>query len=141
MSILILPSIHQPPPTHKDNATEADIAEDNRKNTALRREFFLWHNVDAVLRNLPIAAVPGIFLATAKNPVTGLGNVTHLTLLTHLHNNYGNITEQEMEANVLRMMEQWNPPTAIESLFVQIEDGVAFAAEGLDKPTKPTVLR
>jgi hypothetical protein len=26
-------------PTHKDNATEAEIAEDNRKHTALRREF------------------------------------------------------------------------------------------------------
>jgi hypothetical protein len=39
------------------------------------------------------------------------------------------------------MRAQWNPPTAIESLFVQIEDGVAFAAEGLDESTKPTVLR
>jgi hypothetical protein len=76
-----------------------------------------------------------------KNPVTGFGNVTCLTLLTHLRNNYGNITEQELEANILRMQAQWNPPTPIESLFMQIEDGVAFAAEGLDEPTKPTVLR
>jgi hypothetical protein len=48
-------------PTHKDNTTEAEIAEDNRKHTALRREFVQWHNVDAVLRNLLIAAVPDIF--------------------------------------------------------------------------------
>jgi hypothetical protein len=88
-------------PTHKDNATEAEITEDNRKHTALRHDFFLWHNVDTVLRNLIIAAVPGIFLATMKNPVTGFGNVTCLALLTHLHNNYGKITEQELEANVL----------------------------------------
>jgi hypothetical protein len=39
------------------------------------------------------------------------------------------------------MRTQWHPPTAIEYLFVQIEDGVAFAVEGLDEPTKPTVLR
>jgi hypothetical protein len=39
------------------------------------------------------------------------------------------------------MFTQWNPPTAIESLFVQIEDGVAFAVEGLDEPTKPTILQ
>jgi hypothetical protein len=32
------------------------------------------------------------------------------------------------------------PPTTIESLFVQIEDGVAFTVEGLDEPTKPTIL-
>jgi hypothetical protein len=128
-------------PTHKGNATEAEIAEDNCKHTTLHREFVLWHNGDAVLRNLLIAAVPDIFLATMKNPMTVFGNVTCLELLTHLHNNYGNIIEQELEANVLRMRAQWNPPTAIESLFMQIEDGVAFAAEGLDKPTKPTVLR
>jgi hypothetical protein len=136
------PPINPPAsPTHKDNATEAEIVDDNRKHTALRREFVQWHNVDAVLRNLLIAAGPGIFLATMKNPATGFGNVTCLKLLTHLHNNYGNITEQELEANVLRMRAQWNPPTAIESLFVQIEDGVAFTAEGLDEPTKPTILR
>jgi hypothetical protein len=115
--------------------------EDTLKLSALRREFVQWHNVDAVLRNLLIAAVPGIFLATMKNPVTGFGNVTCLALLTHLHNNYEKITEQELEANVVRMRAQWNPLTAIESLLVQIEDGVAFAAEGLDEPTKPTVLR
>jgi hypothetical protein len=39
------------------------------------------------------------------------------------------------------MRAQWIPPTVIESLFVQIEDGVAFAVEGLDKPTNPTILR
>jgi hypothetical protein len=39
------------------------------------------------------------------------------------------------------MRNQWQPPTVIESLFIQIEDGVAFAVEGLDEPTKPTVLQ
>jgi hypothetical protein len=87
-----------------------------------------------------IAEVPGIFLATMKNPMTGCGNVTCLSLLTHLHNNYSNITKQELEANVLRMCAQWNLPTANESIFVQIKDSVAFAAEGLDEPTKPTIL-
>jgi hypothetical protein len=39
------------------------------------------------------------------------------------------------------MRTQWYPSTAIESLFVQIEDGVAFTVEGLDEPTKPTVFQ
>jgi hypothetical protein len=101
----------------------------------------MWHNVDAVLRNFLIAAFPSIFLATMENPVTGFGNVTCLEHLTHLHNNNDNITEEELEANILQIRAQWNPPTTIESLFVQIEDGVAFTAEGLDEPMKPTVLR
>jgi hypothetical protein len=88
-------------PTHTDNATESEIAEDNRKHTAVHRKFVLWNNVDAFLCILRIAAVPCIFLARMKNPLTGFGNVTCLELLTHLHNNYGNITEQELEADVL----------------------------------------
>jgi hypothetical protein len=128
-------------PAHKDNTTEVDIAEDNRQHKALRLEFVLWHNVDAVPRNLLIAAVPAIFIAAKKNTVTGFSNVTCLELLTHLHNNYGKITEQELKDNVTRMRAQWNPPTAIESLFVQIEDGVSFAAEGNNETTKPTTLR
>jgi hypothetical protein len=39
------------------------------------------------------------------------------------------------------MQLQWNPPTAIEALFLQFENGVAFATVGQDVPTKPTVLR
>jgi hypothetical protein len=39
------------------------------------------------------------------------------------------------------MQLQWNPPTAIEALFLQFENGVTFATAGQDAPTKPTVLR
>jgi hypothetical protein len=39
------------------------------------------------------------------------------------------------------MCTQWHPPVAIESMFVQIGDDVAFTVEGLDEPTKPTILR
>jgi hypothetical protein len=128
-------------PAHKDKATKAEIAEDNRQHKALRIEFVLWHNVDAMLRNLLIAAVPGIFVAAKKNSVTGFGNVTCLELLTHLHDNYRKIMEQELEDNVTRMRAQWNPPTSIKSLFVQIEDGVSFSTEGNNEPTKSTTLR
>jgi hypothetical protein len=128
-------------PAHKDKASDAEIAEDNRQHKALLAEFFLWHNADAILRNLLIAAVPTIFLAAIRNPVTDFGNVSCLSLFNHLHDVYGNITEKELEQNIQRMRTQCHPPTAIESLLVQIEDGVAFAVEGLDEPTNPTVLR
>jgi hypothetical protein len=39
------------------------------------------------------------------------------------------------------MQLQWNPPTAMEALFLQFENGVSFATAGQDAPTKPTVLR
>jgi hypothetical protein len=90
-------------PPHKDGATEAEIAEDNRQHKALRLEFMRWHNVDALLRNMLIAAVPSIFIAAKKNPVTGFRNVACLELLSILHDNYGKITGQELEDNVTRM--------------------------------------
>jgi hypothetical protein len=34
-----------------------------------------------------------------------------------------------------------DPPTAIEALFLQFENGVSFATVGQDDPTKPMVLR
>jgi hypothetical protein len=122
-------------PVHKDKTTEAEITEEKRQHKARRLEFVLWHNVEAVLRKLLIAAVPGVFFAAKKNPVTGFGNATCLELLAHLHDTYGQITEKELEDNVTRMRTQWNPLTAIESIFIQIKDRIAFEAEGNDEPT------
>jgi hypothetical protein len=94
-----------------------------------------------VLHNLLIAAVPGIFISAKKKPVTGFGNVACVKPLAHLHNNYGKITDQELEDKITNMRSQWNPPTSIESLFFHIKDGVLFAAKGKNEPTKPTILR
>jgi hypothetical protein len=97
-------------PAHKDGAPKAEIAEDNRQHKALRLEFVLWYNIDAVLRNMLIAAVPGIFITAKNNPVTGFGDVTYLELLSHLDDNYKKIMEQELKNNVTWMRSQWNPP-------------------------------
>jgi len=44
--------------------------------------------------------------------------VTTLALMTHLSTNYD---------NKARLTMMWQPPTPIEVLFTQLEDGVAFA--------------
>jgi hypothetical protein len=83
-------------PAHEDKATDAEIAEDNRQHKVLLAEFVPWHNADAILRNLLIAAVPTIFIAAICNPVTGFRNVSCLSILNHLHDIYRNITEKEL---------------------------------------------
>jgi hypothetical protein len=128
-------------PVHKDKATEAEIAEENRQHKARHLKFVLRHNFDAMLRNLIIAGLPGIFPAAKKHPATGFGNMSCLELLTHLHDMYGHIMEKELEDKVTLVRTQWNSPTATESLLIQIKDRIAFAAEGKDEPTKPTILR
>jgi hypothetical protein len=73
--------------------------------------------------------------------MTGFGNKTVLQLLTYLHTTFSSISEKDLDLNTARMQLQWNPPTAIEALFLQLENGVSFATSGHDAPTKPTVLQ
>jgi hypothetical protein len=99
----------------------------------------LWDNVDAVVRNLHIAAVP-TSSSQPKKTVTGFGNVKCIQLLTHLQDKYHQITEKELEDKVNRIKTQWHPLTTIESIFVKIEDGIAFTSKGNDEPTTRTIL-
>jgi hypothetical protein len=128
-------------PSHSESASDAHIAETNRQHKAKKEEFILFHNADTALHNLLIAAVPPIFLAYQRYPMTGFSNKTVLQLLTYLHTTFGSISEKELELNAARMQLQWNPPTAIEALFLQLENGVSFATAGQDAPTRPKILR
>jgi hypothetical protein len=127
-------------PVHLTTASDALIVETNRQHKLQKEEFILFLNADTALRNLLIAAVPPIFLADQRDPMTGFDNKTLLQLLTYLHTTFGNISEKELEQNTARMQLQWNPPTAIEALFLQLENGVAFTTSGQDTPTKRTTL-
>jgi hypothetical protein len=81
-------------PSHSESASDAQIAETNRQHKAKKEEFILFHNTDTALRNLLIAAVPPIFLADQRDPMTGFGNKTVLQLLTYLHTTFGSISEK-----------------------------------------------
>jgi hypothetical protein len=93
-------------PTHLETASDAQITEKNRQHKVRKEEFILFHNADTALRNLLIAAVPPIFLADQRDPMTGFGNKTVLQLLTYLHTTFGNISEKELEQNTARMQLQ-----------------------------------
>jgi hypothetical protein len=73
--------------------------------------------------------------------MTGFGNKTVLQLLAYLHTTFGSISEKELEQNTALVQLQRKPPTAIEALFPQFENGVSFATAGQDAPAKPTILR
>jgi hypothetical protein len=140
MTTLSAPAAPPAFPIHSETASDAQIAEMNRQHKAKKEEFILFHNADTALRNLLVAAVPPIFFADQGDPMTIFGNKTVLQLLTYLHTTFDSISKKELEQNTDRMQLQWNPPTAIEALFIQLENGVSFATVGQDAPTKPTVL-
>jgi hypothetical protein len=97
-------------PSHSDTSSDAQFVETNRQHKARKEEFILYHNADTALRNLLIAAVPLIFLADQRDPMTGFGKKTVLQLLTYLHTTFGSISEKDLYLNTARMQLQWTPP-------------------------------
>jgi hypothetical protein len=132
------PPVH---PEHPPGATAAQISEINRQHKENQTIFRQYHAIDNALRNQLIAAVPHIYISTLSDPTVGFGNVTCLDILTHLRTNYGTITSDELDKNMIRMKTPWHPPVSIEAMFQQIEDGVKFATAGNDAPSANTIVR
>ena len=58
----------------------------------------------------------------------GLAHITIWNILSFLFQNYGNITQYDIEENDKKLKEKWDANTPIEMIFDQIEDAQAFAA-------------
>jgi hypothetical protein len=105
----------------------------------------LYTNVDKALRNQLQAALPKIYISAIINPIIGIGNTTCLAISTH---NDMTHTGSSQRPNSTGTSTGWRasgthqpPPTSIELLFAQINDGVAFATAGGDPPTGPSIIR
>eukprot|EP00978_Attheya_sp_CCMP212_P035435 scaffold154321_cov49-Attheya_sp.AAC.3 len=77
-----------------------------------------------------------------KDPILGYANTTCLAIITHLRDTYGEISQEDLDANELRMGAAWNPLIPIKDLFEeQLRAGAAFVAtEGGDAPSKPAMV-
>lgn len=128
-------------PNHPAAATAAQIAEINRVFYENQITFRTYQETDKALRNQILLAIPADYLRELADPELGLGSVTCLEILTHLWTTWGTITQIELDANALRMATPWHPPTPIDKLFTQLDDGVRFATAGNDTPSKPSVVR
>jgi hypothetical protein len=93
-------------PAHAADATAAQTAEDNRYRAHQLHTFNHYHNVEKVLRNQLIAAVPVIYITALRDPVIAFGNTTTLKLMAHLHDTYGVIPEAELDRNKYTMKAQ-----------------------------------
>jgi hypothetical protein len=128
-------------PIHPVGATAAQISEINRVFYDDQVTFRTYQETDKALRNQLLLALPSDYLRELADPELGLGGVSCLAILTHLWTTWGTITQIELDANALRMAAPWNPPTPIDKLFTQLDDGVRFATAGNDIPSTPTVIR
>jgi hypothetical protein len=128
-------------PLHPPNATAPQISEINRIFYENQLTFRTYQETDKALRNQILLAIPADYLRELADPELGLGSVSCLQILTHLWTTWGTITQTELDANALRMAAPWHPPTPIDKLFTQLDDGVRFATAGNDTPSAPSVVR
>ena len=122
------PAVPALAPVLGDAPTAAQITEANRLHLAAQKTFQRYHDVDKALLRQLIAAVPPVYIAALNDRTIGFSNVSCLQLLTHLKDRFGRISLAEMDANTARMSTAWHPPTPIDALFEQLNQGVYFAS-------------
>eukprot|EP00978_Attheya_sp_CCMP212_P018413 scaffold50382_cov35-Attheya_sp.AAC.1 len=86
-----------------------------------------------VLVHTPITIPMGKMQVDAlkqRDPDLGYANTSCPEIITHLRDTYGEIAQEDLDANQQRMTAKWHPPTPIEDLFEQLRAGAAFALEG-----------
>jgi hypothetical protein len=108
-------------------ASSAAIGEAVRQHQENVRVFQRYHDTDRALVRCIIAATPSTYIEALSHDEFGYATVTSLQLLTHLHTTYGVMTAADIDANMARMNNPWSPPTPIEVLFKQLEEGQRFA--------------
>ena len=68
-------------------------------------------------------------------------NQSICNLLAHLFENYGNITQLELEDNDTKMRSLWDPNSPFDCLVQQLEDGQDYADDGGQPYTTDQLLR
>lgn len=124
----IIPPVPDGQPAVPQNATQYQIADAIRQYEEDQRAFQLYHNVDKALRKQLIKATPPVYIEALNDPEYGFGSVTCLEMLQHLWITYGTISIADKETIMLRMSAPWHPPSAIEELFSQLDQGMLLSA-------------
>lgn len=100
-----------------------------------------YHSTDKALKKMLLAACPDIYLSAIKNPRTGYATVTTLQMMNHLWATYGEIKPEDLDQNLITMATQWHPSSPLETLYLQIDDGIAFALAGESPIDDGTAVR
>jgi hypothetical protein len=134
----VAPPIH---PVLPAAPTAAQINAAEKQHMEDRRVFHVYQDTDrAIVRQL-IAATHYSYISALAHPDIGFANVTALQIMQHLYDNYGVISIAQRQSNITRMNNVWQPPAPIETLFDQLQRGVAFAAATGEPIADATVAR
>ena len=132
------PGQHPAIPAGTNAATTSAIIRHHTKDTRQWREF---KNVSTALKNQLLSAVDDIYVRALRDRHVGYMNQSICNLLNHLFNNYGNITQLELEDNDTKMRTLWDPNSPFDCLVQQLEDGQDYADDGGQPYTADQLLR
>ena len=76
-----------------------------------------------------------------NNDWTGFTQVHPFTLLTYIHSEYGQVSDDELTTNESKLSEPWDPATPIKTLYEHIDECRSFAEARNDPITERTTLR
>ena len=112
------------------NPTQAQILAATRQYNTDMKTFLECERTDQALKQQLLGAVDPIYVESLRNMYTGYTAVPVLTILTHLYDNYGQITAMDLDENERMMKQRYDPNQPIDILFKQIEMAVEFATTG-----------
>ena len=121
------PGQHPAIPAGTNAATTSAIIRRHTEDTRQWREF---KNVSTALKNQLLSAVEDIYVRALRDRHVGYMNQSIRNLLTHLFENYGNISQLELEDNDTKMRALWDPNSPFDCLVQQLEDDQDYADDG-----------
>ena len=113
------------------------IERDHRETLRVFREIT---RTDQALQQQLLSSVDDMYLKALKQPHLGYTNRTCFDLLTHLYDNYGQISQIDLSDNESRMKTSYDISTPIQNLFTQIDDAIEYAVNGNAAFTAPFIL-
>jgi hypothetical protein len=133
--------IPHPPPVNPGMLPPLSTEAIARTHAEALYHFKTYQSTDKALKKLLIAACPDMYLRTLSHKTAGYANVTTLQMLTHLWSVYGKIKPEDLDTNLITIATPWHPSSPIETLFLQIDDGINFSIAGESPIDDKTAVR
>jgi hypothetical protein len=121
-------------------ATGPQITEINRQFKADLDEFMQYKATQAALRNCLTTAIPSTYIDILADEEFEYANVTPSAIITHMNDNYGEVTADDLTDNIKDLQAQWSPSQPLEDLWKQVRRCQAFALAH-DPITDMTAMR
>ena len=110
------------------NSTGPQISAIERQFNKALRQWTEYKNLTDAGKKFIQDGIDDMYLKGITDRNVGLAHISIRDILAYLFQNYGNITQYDIEENDKKLKEKWDANTPIEMLFDQIEDAQDFAA-------------